>query len=332
MESGYNATCLNYFNSISRFKNAKRLAPAPMSDFKRAKTGTRSPEILLPMVISEPRPKLSPMRAFVDEDMKTDTPSNIQEESSSYISLADRLFPISAPDEFSQQSTASSIKPDSCNIIEASLQGLSHQGSSSSIGDIVLQPLVPRDMFALVGLKRSNQPAVVPQETQLKKGPNGFMMDGDIETDIPNILHENRELLEQKIKDDEAAAQIAAEQRIELKKAKALEQKQKKQMAAAAKKKEALEKKKPPEVKNDDEEQKTQDQDWIHMFYKNSNAYAIRRRHGDKKQIFSFKSSTKPFNDDIKNQLLAIANMCLDKLKAGVSESDVETWAKAQMA
>ena len=74
-----------------------------------------------------------------------------------------------------------------------------------------------------------------------------------------------------------------------------------------------------------------QDPDLYHkygkMWYKNSHSVGIRRKFGDKKQVVSFGGRK---CSKTQEQLTQLAVECVQKLNGGMTEADVNTWAKGQ--
>ena len=66
--------------------------------------------------------------------------------------------------------------------------------------------------------------------------------------------------------------------------------------------------------------------DWAILYYKNNFSFGIRRKFGDKNQIWSFKSSKRPFTKELKAQLENLAKECVIKLLEGEGECDVHEW------
>ena len=64
---------------------------------------------------------------------------------------------------------------------------------------------------------------------------------------------------------------------------------------------------------------------YVSMWYKNANAFGIRRKFGDSKQIFSFGGKGKE-----KESLARVAAEALAKLHSGLLEEDVCQWARAE--
>lgn len=72
--------------------------------------------------------------------------------------------------------------------------------------------------------------------------------------------------------------------------------------------------------------------DWGHMFYKASNAMAIRRKFGKCNQIFSFSIGVKAnLTADRYNGLLKLAKTCILRLLEGAAEDEVQAWAREQV-
>ena len=68
---------------------------------------------------------------------------------------------------------------------------------------------------------------------------------------------------------------------------------------------------------------------WSKEWYKRDWAWGIRRKHGDRKQIFSLggKSCGKT-----REELEDIASSCIDMLQSGVGDDEVKEWAMAELA
>ena len=64
---------------------------------------------------------------------------------------------------------------------------------------------------------------------------------------------------------------------------------------------------------------------WMHMWYTIHSCTGIRRKFGDKKQIFSFGGRTCGLS---KEQQHGFGCMVLKKLDAGMKEKDVEAWVR----
>ena len=63
------------------------------------------------------------------------------------------------------------------------------------------------------------------------------------------------------------------------------------------------------------------------LYYGNNKACALRRKFGDKKQIFSYGGKKAGWDE---GRLRKLGDEALRKLDAGESEKDVEGWAKAK--
>ena len=63
------------------------------------------------------------------------------------------------------------------------------------------------------------------------------------------------------------------------------------------------------------------------LYYGNNKACALRRKFGDKKQIFSYGGKKTGWDE---GRLRKLGDEALRKLDAGESEKDVEGWAKAK--
>ena len=69
--------------------------------------------------------------------------------------------------------------------------------------------------------------------------------------------------------------------------------------------------------------------DYCITYYKNNNLIGVRRKHGDKKQPFSFGGKRCELSEE---QLREYADQAMEKLDAGLSEADVAEMMKAIVA
>ena len=73
--------------------------------------------------------------------------------------------------------------------------------------------------------------------------------------------------------------------------------------------------------------QEYQSEKYAVLYYVNNDAAALRRKFGDKKQIFSYGGKKAGWDE---RRLRKLGDEALRKLDAGESEKDVEGWAKAK--
>lgn len=199
-----------------------------------------------------PTEDVSPVRS---KDMKTPSPVRqpIWEESDVSVlaeamtvskpttSLADRLFPLEFDVMDSQGSNCSG--PDVAELVKKSAD------LTCSSGSIDMPAVKNVDFYKLLGLEPPSK-----RQKVLKPGPNGFVVeltpDGEIETDEPNLLFVNRDMLVEFEKKTVAALAEAKQKANEKKKLKAKEKADQKKNEKLQEKSENQKKKQPQKVEN----------------------------------------------------------------------------------